>query len=116
LFFAPFLLSRHNDVVDLFARPLGDWDLLLDASLHGWLPLANVLWPFGLTLIALGVRGARPVLAGFATGMAAYLAALAVQGGIHSALGGLGLAVFAGANALGCLMLARLILVERRSG
>ena len=115
LFFAPFLLPRHNAFVDLLSRPLGDWDLLLDVSLHGYLPLANVLVPFGLTLLGLGVRGARPVLAGLATGTAAYLVALAVQGGVHSALGGVGLTLFAGANALACVLLARLVMLERRA-
>jgi serine protease len=114
LFFAPFLLPRNNDLVDLFARPLGDWDLLLNASLHGYLPLANVLLPFGLTLVLLGVRPLRPVIAGFATGTAAYLGATLVNGGVQSALGVVGFSLFAGANALACLVLARLVLVERR--
>jgi len=113
-FFAPFLLPRHNDLVDFLARPLGDWDLLASASLHGFLPLANVLWPFLATIVLLGVKGARGPLAGFATGTAAYLAAAAVQGGIHSAMGRAGLVLFAVANALACLVLARLVLVEKR--
>jgi serine protease len=114
LFFAPFLLPRHNDVVDLLARPLGDWDLLWNASLHGYLPLANVLLPFALTLVLLGVRPLRPVIAGLSTGTAAYLGAALVNGTTQSALGSVGFAVFAGANALACLVLARLVLVERR--
>ncbi len=114
LFFAPFLLPRHNDVVDLLARPVGDWDLLWSASLHGFLPLANVLWPFGLTLLALGVRSARPVLAGLATGTAAYLGATIVIGGVYSPLGHAGFVLLAAANALACLVLARLVLVENR--
>jgi serine protease len=113
LFFAPFVLPRHNDVVDFLARPVGEWDLLLSASAHGFLPLANVLWPFLLTLFAFGVPRARPVLAGLATGTAAFLGATLVQGGVYSPLGHAGLAVFAAANALACLLLARLILARQ---
>jgi serine protease len=114
LFFAPFLLPRHNDFVDVLARPMGEWDLLFGTSLHGFLPLCNVLWPFGLSLILLGVRGARPVLAGFATGCAAFLGALALQGGVYSPLGQMGLSAFAGVNAILCLLLARLVLRDPR--
>jgi serine protease len=113
LFFAPFLTGRHNDLTDLLARPLPDWDILLGASLHGFLPLGTVLLPFGLTLLFLNLRGARPVLAGLSAGLAAYCTAAAVQGGIHSPMGSLGLALFAGTNALTNVLLARLILTER---
>jgi serine protease len=114
LFFAPFLFPRHNDLVDFLARPIGDWDLLATASVHGFLPLANVLWPFLATVVLLGVRGMRGPLAGFATGTAAYLGAAAIQGGIHSSMGRVGLFVFAVANALACIFLARLVLSEKR--
>lgn len=113
LFFAPFLLGRHNDLVDLLARPLPDWDILLGASFHGFLPLGTVLLPFGLTLLFLNLRGARPVLAGLAVGLAAYLCAAAVQGGVHSVMGRWGLGFFAVLNAVACLLLARLVLTEK---
>ncbi|MCK6537912.1 MAG: S8 family peptidase [Polyangiaceae bacterium] len=113
LFFAPFVIGRHNDLVDLLARPLPDWDILLGASLHGFLPLGTVLLPFGLTLLLFGVPRARPVLGGLAVGIAAYLLAAAVQGGIHSPMGRLGLALFAVANAVACVLLARLVLAEK---
>lgn len=113
LFFAPFLLGRHHDVVDLLARPLPDWDILLGASFHGFLPLGTVLLPLGLTLVFLNLRGARPVLAGLAVGIAAFCLAAAVQGGIHSPLGRWGLAFFALLNATACALLARLVLTEK---
>jgi serine protease len=113
LFFAPFVLPRHNDFVDFFARPVGEWDLLVSASFHGFLPLANVLWPFGLVLLLFGVPRLRPVLAGLATGTAAFLAATLVQGGVYSPLGHAGLAIYASLNALACVLLARLILSDR---
>jgi len=113
LFFAPFLVGRHNDLVDLLARPLPDWDILLGVSFHGFLPLGTVLLPLGLTLVFLNLRGARPVLAGLAVGIAAYSFAAAVQGGIHSPMGRWGLALFAVANAVACVLLARLVLTEK---
>ncbi|MBK7585752.1 MAG: peptidase S8 [Myxococcales bacterium] len=113
LFFAPFIVGRHNDLVDLLARPLPDWDILFSSSLHGYLTLGNVALPFGLTLLLFGARGARPLLAGLAVGIAAYLFAAAAQGGVYSAMGRWGLALFAMFNAVACLVLARLVLTEK---
>ncbi|MCC6899185.1 MAG: peptidase S8 [Polyangiaceae bacterium] len=113
LFFAPFVIGRHNDLVDLLARPLPDWDILLGASLHGFLPLGTVLLPFGLTLLLFGVPRARPMIAGLAVGLAAYLLAAAALGGIHSPMGRWGLGLFALANAMACSLLARLVLAEK---
>lgn len=113
LFFAPFLLGRHNPMVDLLARPLPDWDILFGASLHAYLPLGNALLPFSLTLLLFGVRAFRPGLAGLAVGVAAYLVSTAVLGGVHSPMGRFGFALFAGVNAVLCLLLARLVLRER---
>ncbi|MBI3200921.1 MAG: peptidase S8 [Myxococcales bacterium] len=113
LFFAPFVIGRHNDLVDLLARPLPDWDILLGASLHGILPLGTVLLPFGLTLLLFGVPRARKVIAGLAVGLTAYLLAAAALGGIHSPMGRWGLALFALANATACALLARLVLAEK---
>ena len=55
------------------------------------------------------------MIAGLAVGTAAYLFAAAVQGGIHSPLGRWGLALFAVANAVACVLLARLVLREERA-
>lgn len=110
LFFAPFLLPRHLGLVDLLARPVGDWDLLVSASLHGFLPLANVLWPFGLVSLLLSVRRATPLLAGVCLGTAAYLASVVVLRDVASPVGSLVLSGWCAANALACAWLARQVL------
>ncbi|MCA9597861.1 MAG: peptidase S8 [Myxococcales bacterium] len=112
LFFAPFLLPRTSDVVDAFARPIADLDLLLDASLHGFLPLANVALPLVLTLVFLGVPGSRRPLAGVALGTAAYLASVIVLGNVYSPVGSAVLTAWCAVNALACMLLARLVLAR----
>ena len=82
---------------------------------HRWLVEYNPLYFFSaaLTLLLFGVRAFRPGLAGLAVGVAAYLASTAVLGGVHSPMGRFGFALFAGVNAVLCLLLARLVLRER---
>ncbi len=115
VFFAPFVLPRSNDVVDVLARPVADLDLLLDAGLHGFLPLANVLLPLALTLVLLGVRGSRRPLAGVALGTAAYLTSVVLLGNVYSPVGSVVLTAWCALNALACLLLARLVLVRDAS-
>ena len=114
LFFAPWLLSRHHLWVDWLSRPLGEWDLLLSASLHRYLPLANMLVPVALTLLLLGVRGAQSWLAGFALGTAAYLVSVAVLGQLATPFGWLITTAWCLLHALGCLWMATLLIAERR--
>ena len=65
LFFAPFLLPRHHGTVDFLARPIGDWDLLVSAQIHGYLPLANALDSVRADAAAVcRFAGSRPVLRG----------------------------------------------------
>ncbi len=113
LFFAPFLLPRYVGGVDLLARPIGEWDLLFSASLHGYLPLANALIPFALTALLLSVRRLVPVLAGISVGTAAYLVSIVVLRDVASPVGPLLLSVWAALNALGCAALARLVLTSK---
>jgi serine protease len=116
LFFAPFLLPRHHGVVDFLARPIGDWDLLLSAGLHGYLPLANALIPFALVLLFLSVRRLTPVLAGFSVGTAAYLCSVAVLRDVASPGGTLLLTLWCGLNAVACYWLARVVIRPRNAG
>lgn len=113
LFFAPFVAPRHLDAVDLAARPIGDWDLLISPVLHGFVPLATALVPLGATLLLLGVPGARRPLSGLCLGSAAYLIATALLGDVYSPLGRVFLIAWCAVNALACVHLARLVLVER---
>jgi serine protease len=113
-FFAPWLLPRVHLAVDLLARPIADLDLLVGASLHRWLPLANALLPFGLTAIAFGVKRLRPSIAGFAAGTGAYLASVAVLGEAAGPMGRAGLVVWCGLNAVACAWIARTNLAETK--
>jgi serine protease len=111
-FFAPWVLPRVNLAVDLLARPLADMDLLVGASLHRWLPLANALVPFGLTALTFGVKAARPAVAGLAVGTAAYLASVAVLGEAFGPFGKLAMIAWCAANAVACAWIAKTNLSE----
>jgi serine protease len=115
LFFAPFLLPRHFPVIDWLARPIGDWDLLVSANLHGYLPLANALIPFALVLLFLSIRRLIPALAGFSVGTAAYLCSVALLRDVTSPAGTLALTLWCGLNAAACYWLARLVIAPRNA-
>ena len=114
LFFAPWLVSRQQLWVDWLSRPLGDWDLLIGASVHKFLPLANAVVPLALVLIFLRVRGAAPWLAGLSVGTAAYLASVIVLGQLATPFGWLLTTAWCAVNALVCLYVASLLLVKSR--
>ncbi|MCC6556523.1 MAG: peptidase S8 [Polyangiaceae bacterium] len=113
-FFAPWLLPRVSLPIDLLARPIADLDLVIGASLHRWLPLANALIPFGLTALCLGVKRLRPVVAGFAVGTAAYLTSVVALGEAASPFGWTALVVWCAVNAAACIWIARTNLTESR--
>jgi serine protease len=113
-FFAPWLLPRVHLAVDLLARPIGDLDLFIGASLHRWLPLANAVIPFGLTAIAFGVKRLRPSIAGLAAGTGAYLASVAVLGEAAGPFGQAGLVFWCALNAVACAWIARTNLAETK--
>lgn len=115
LFFLPWILPRAWLPVDILARPIADLDLLFSASVHRWLPLANVLLPFGLTMLAFGSRMLRPVVAGIAVGTAAYLLSVAGLGEHASPFGRALLIGWCVLNAAGCAWLARENLAESRA-
>jgi serine protease len=100
--------------VDVLARPIADLDLLVGASLHQWLPLANALVPFALTALCFGSRRLRPVIAGLATGTAAYLGSVAVLGEALGPLGRAALVAWCGVNAVACAWIARSNLAETK--
>ena len=111
-FFAPWILPRVHLAVDLLARPITDLDLLVGVSLHRFLPLANALIPFALTAIGFGVKKARPLIAGFSAGTAAYLTSIVVLGDATGPFGKVALLAWAAGNALVCLWIARTNLSE----
>ncbi|RLB63340.1 MAG: peptidase S8 [Deltaproteobacteria bacterium] len=113
LFFAPWVLSRHQLWVDLLSRPFGEWDLLIGVSLHSFLPLANMILPLVLILALLRVRGAAPWLAGFSVGTAAYLTSVALLGQLATPFGWWITTLWCAVNAAVCLWLASLLIAKR---
>ncbi|MFO0586768.1 MAG: S8 family peptidase [Polyangiaceae bacterium] len=115
LFFVPWIFPRVYLPVDILARPIGDLDLLLGASLHSYLPLAHVGIPFALTALAFGSKTLRPIVAGIATGTAAYLLSIAALGEHGSPFGRVLLIAWCVANAAASAWLARENLAESRA-
>ncbi len=114
LFFAPWLLSRHHLWVDWASRPIGDWDLLIGAELHKFLPLAHVGVPLALILVLYRVERAAGLLGGVAVGTAGYLAATLWMGHLTTPFGATLTTGWCALNALGCLYLASLVLAKKR--
>lgn len=99
--------------VELLMRPLGEWDLVVSAGLHRFLLLANAGPALAALLVLYGVRRLRPLAGGLAVGSAALLTQMAISGDVAFVLGGVGLRVFAVANALVCGWIAKVALDEK---
>jgi serine protease len=113
-FFAPWLLPRVHVAVDLLARPLGDLDFFLGASVHRWLPFANAAIPFALMALSFGSKRLRPWIAGLAAGTGAYLVSVATLGEAAGPLGHTALVAWCGLNAAACIWIARTNLAETK--
>lgn len=100
-------------IVELVMRPFGEWDLVFGAGLHRFLPLANAAPALLGVLLLFGVKRLRPSVGGFALGSAALLTQMAYSADLEFAFGSLALRVFAVANALACLWIARVALDEK---
>jgi serine protease len=114
LFFAPWVLSRHEAWVDWASRPLGDWDLLIDVGLHRFLPLAHVGVPLALAAVLYKVKGAAGLLGGVAVGTAAYLGATVYLGQIATPFGSALTTGWCALNAAACVYLSSLVLSQDR--
>lgn len=113
---APLFTSRVPLPVDLLARPIPEWDLLLGVSVHRWLPLAHFFIPFALSAVAFSIRNARPFIAGVAVGTAAYLVSVPLLELTTSDLRSRALlSLWALVNAAGCLWLTILHMDERET-
>lgn len=114
LFFSALIAPRVLLPLDLLARPLAEWDLLVGVSVHRWLPLAHFGIPLALSAVGFGFKRLRPAIAGAAVGTAAYLASLPLLRITASDAKSLVLlSLWALANLLVCVWLAALNLDER---
>jgi serine protease len=101
-------------LVELAMRPIGEWDLVLvGPGLHRWLLLASALPALALTAAGFANRHVRPLVGGIALGTAAILTQMAWAGDVAFVAGSFLLRVWAVANALVCLWLARTALAEK---
>jgi serine protease len=108
-------LGAYRWLGELAMRPLGEWDVLLDAGLHRWLPLANALPVVAFTVLGFGMKRMRPAIGGFALGVSALLTQLAVQGDVATPFGSFATRLWLVANVLLCLWIARLALDGKRA-
>ena len=116
--FAPLLglaprIGSARIALEILMRPFGEWDLLFDAGLHRYLPLANALPAVALAGIGFGMPRVRSFLGGFALGSAALLAQLAWSAEVATPGGSLGLRLWTVVNMAVCLFVARLALDRR---
>jgi serine protease len=102
------LTGPWGTVVQLAMRPLGEWDLVLAGpGLHRWWILASAFPAVALTALGFKNRRLRPVIGGFAAGSAALLLQLAWSGDA-AFVAGLGPSrIWALANVLVCVWIAR---------
>jgi serine protease len=114
--FAPLLhlpISRAG--MFLLSHPFGEWSLASSVGLHRFLPLANAGPVLAAAVLLFGIRRARPLLGGFALGMAALLVQYAVFADVAFFFGSVALRIWMVVNVLVCLWIARLSLDGKRS-
>lgn len=107
-------LGPARGLVDaLLTHPIGEWDLALDVNLHRYLPLANALPALGALALFFGVKRLRGWVGGLALGSAALLMQMAASGDVLFVLGPVPMRLFALANALVCVWIARVALDQK---
>ncbi len=105
--------GHYRWVLDLLARPLGEWDMALGLGVHKWLPLASALPSVALTALFFSLPMARRFVGGLALGNAAFLVQLGLSAEVAGYGGSLGLRIFAASQALICLWLANTSLYRK---
>ena len=74
----PMVSSSVTLPMYLLSHPIPEWDMLLGASIHKYLPLATFIVPLGLSTLLYGLKPARPLIAGISVGTAAYMVSVVV--------------------------------------
>lgn len=109
LFFLPLAFYKNSIIIELLGRPLGDWPVLFDINLQGYLPMANVFVPLAITALLLKVGHAGKWLGGLFVGTAAYLGSLLVLNNMVIPFGIMGTAWIVSNIAL-CMYIGSLLL------
>jgi hypothetical protein len=102
--------------MEITMRPLGEWDIVLfGAGVHRWLPLASALPAIALSAVGFSSVRLRPYIGGVALGSAALLSQMVWSADVAFVGGSLIAPVWAIANALVCVWIARVALDARRA-
>ncbi len=110
------LLPRMGDlrvIGELLMRPIAEWDLVMSAGWHRFLPLANAVPAIVAALLLFGSKKSRPTVGGLALGCAAVCAQIAFSGDVAFFAGGFALRVWMVLNVVACAWIARLALDKR---
>jgi serine protease len=99
--------------MEMLARPLGEWDMLLGVGWHRFLPLASAAPAVGAALLLFSSKRLRPFVGGIALGSAALLAQMAFSGETAFLFGMTAMRVWTVLNAAVCLWIARLALDKK---
>jgi serine protease len=103
--------GRLRLAIELAMRPLGEWDMvLMGFGTHRWLLLASSLPAMVLASLGFSHARLRPMIGGVALGSAALLLQMAWAGDVAFVGGAVLARVWAFANLLVCMWLARLSL------
>jgi serine protease len=102
-------------LAELLMRPFGEWDLIVDAGWHRFLPLANALPAIGLAVLFFGAKRLRSTIGGFALGSAALMTQLAIFADVATPFGSFTTRIWLAVNCLVCLWLARVTLDKKRA-
>lgn len=102
-------------VVELFARPVGEWPLGLDVGMYKWTLGLIAVPAIGLTLLGFGSKQARPLIGGIAAGTAAFAVQMALQADASFVLGSFALRIVMALSAVACFFIARLTLDKKNA-
>lgn len=115
LWFAPFIgVGSHMGVwADMLMRPIGEWDILLSANIHRYLPLVNALPAVILTGLLFRFERVRPLIGGVALGTVALLLQLLWSADVITVFGATLGRVWMVANVVLCLWISRISLEQQ---
>lgn len=118
LFFLPLTgllphLGSFRWVGEILSRPLGEWDMVIDNSLHKWMILGSAVPTFILVAFGHHNRVIRSLAGGIAVGTAAYLAQVVLSGNSQFILGSVALRAWSMVNIVALLWVGKNTLLSQ---